>query len=190
MSGSIFQLVFVALVLGSCSGQSDECAPPTSSQLEEVIGLIFLAGDSAAAPTVNLMNSEIVCSGFGEQEGLLRQVSVIVEYTCTGYIGCPSDTATEQIESQCNGGNWTSVVGGSTDDVRLQSPIATLTTPDRDDCAFCLSPDKAVSVNAPAPDDVTHCVGQCLPLTWSILYCQLFPQLVTHHVKVSGDALD
>ena len=161
MSGSIFQLVFVALVLGSCSGQSDECAPPTSSQLEEVVGLIILAGDNAAAPDVELIDSQIVCSAFGEQEGLLRQVSVVVEYTCTGHGNCLSGTVTEQIESQCNGRSWSNNVGGSTADVRLESPTATLTTPGRDDCAFCLSPDKAVSVNAPAPDDVTHCVGQC-----------------------------
>ena len=184
---------FLALAIGACSG-SDECELPTKSQLEDVIGLIIQAGDNAVAPDVELIDHEIVCSAFGEQEGLLRQVSVVVEYTCTGHGNCLLNTATEQIETECNGGIWTNVIGGSTDDVRLESPTATLTTPGRDDCAFCLSPDKAESVelNAPTPDTVTHCVGQCLPLCMYSMIgkCCLFPQLVTHHVKVSGDALD
>ena len=162
----ILTAFLLALTVSDCYGQSS-CPSPTNAELEEVIGLIILAGDNAAAPDVELIDYEIVCSAFGEQEGLLRQVSVVVEYTCTGHGNCLSGTVIEQIESQCNGGSWSNNVGGSTDDVLLESPTATLTTPGRDDCAFCLSPDKAESVelNAPVPDDGTHCVGQCLPLT-------------------------
>ena len=159
MAASMSLLVLLAVVIVTCSGQ-DECDPPTQSQLEDVISLIIKEGDNAAAPTVDLTDYNIVCLAFGEERDRLRIVSVVVEYTCNGHARCPTGSVVEQIEAECNGGTWTDNVAGSTDDVRTQSPPATLNTSDRDDCAFCFSPTKAANSGAGGTsDNVTHCIG-------------------------------
>ena len=152
-------MLFLALAVGVSYSQNN-CLPPTPSQLEEVISDIIKEGDNAAAPTVVLTDYNIVCRAFGEEEGQLRQVSVVVEYTCTGHARCPTGSVVEQIEAECNEGAWTDNVAGGPDDVRTQLPLATLTTSDRDDCAFCFSPTKAANSGAGGTsDNVTHCIG-------------------------------
>ena len=150
-------IVFLAVGIVICSGQ-DECDPPTPSQLEDVISLIIKEGDNAAAPTVDLTDYNFVCLAFGEERDRLRIVSVVVEYTCTGHVNCQTVSGVEQIEAQCNEGAWTNVVVGSTVDVRDRMPLATLTTLS-DDCASCLSPDRAAASGAGTSDIVTHCIG-------------------------------
>ena len=150
-------IVFLAVGIVICSGQ-DECDPPTPSQLEDVISDIIREGDNAAPPTVDLTDYNIVCLAFREERDRLRIVSVVVEYTCTGHVNCQTVSGMEQIEAQCNEGNWTNVVVGSTADVRTQSPLATLNTPS-DVCASCLFPDRAVNSGAGTSDNVTHCIG-------------------------------
>ena len=157
MAASMSLLVFLAVGIVICSGQT-ECDPPTVSQLEDVISDIIRAGDNAAAPTVVLTAFNIVCLAFGEERDRLRIVSVVVEYTCTGHVNCQTVSGVEQIEAQCNEGDWTNVVVGSTADVRTQSPQATLTTLS-DVCASCLSPERAAASGAGTSDIVTHCIG-------------------------------
>ena len=42
-------------------------------------------------------------------------MSVVVQYICTNNQSFPSGTAVEQIESECNNGEWFNIVEGSID---------------------------------------------------------------------------
>ena len=80
----VFQAVVLAVMaVGVCTAQT-QCDPPTEGQLADVIARIISGGDNSAGVTVDLMEFRIICSAFGMLEGRLRQVSVVVDYTCTG----------------------------------------------------------------------------------------------------------
>ena len=161
MSSSGFTIVFLAIVVGICYCQDNECASPTNTQLQDVIGSIIEGGDNSGTAVVELMDYRLVCRAFGQQQSLLRLVSVVVQYSCTGHANCPSGTATEQIETGCVNGQWDNDVRGSSTDIRSETTEASLSTVTRDDCSFCLSPELVAANNIPNPaDSVTHCVGQ------------------------------
>ena len=151
----------VAVVVGIGYSQNDGCMSPTTSDLEAVIAKIIQGGESAALPQITLSNFNIICRAFAQQQDLLRIVSVVVEYTCTGSGNCPSGTAVEQIESGCQSGSWSNTVFGSREpsEIRTQTPGADLSTTARDDCSVCLSPQLATDQGA-TTDPVTHCVGE------------------------------
>ena len=154
-------LLVVAVVVGT--GYCQSCSPPTASDLETVLEAIIQSGDASTDPVITIADFEVVCGAYAQQEGRLRGVSVVVEYTCSGHLGCPSGTVTEQIESGCSSGSWTNNVLGTTDPSRIRtiSPTATLSTTARDDCSFCISElladDAGTGVTT---DSVTHCVGE------------------------------
>ena len=150
-------MLVVAVVAGICSCQ--DCSFPTNDDLEEVISEIIATGDSSADVVINVMRFHPVCLAFGAQQDRYRLVSVVVEYTCSGHDDCPSGTAVEQIESECNSGEWSNTVQGSVLDTRSVPPDANFTTTTREDCSFCLSPELASSIG-PTTDSVTHCVGK------------------------------
>ena len=81
----------------------------------------------------------MTCLAFGYQKDLYRAVSVVVEYTCSGNSNCPVGSVMEQIESECEDGDWclVSSVQGSVEDTRSQSPLADFSTEMREDCSFC-----------------------------------------------------
>ena len=160
-SAGLRNLLLVAIMIETGYSQDDGCMPPTTSDLEAVVAKIIQGGESGPLPVITLIRSNIVCRAFAEQEDLLRIVSVVVEYTCTGSGNCPPDTAVEQIESGCDSGSWSNTVTGSSDpaNIRTQSPVATLSTTGRDDCSFCLSTPLATDQGA-TTDTVTHCVGE------------------------------
>ena len=147
-------VLLVAVVAGICSCQ--ECSLPTNDDLEEVIANILQAPDIS---TVNVTRFHPVCLAFGQQQDLYRLVSVVVEYTCSGHTNCPSGTAVEQIESECDSGSWSNSVGGSTENTRSVPSDASFTTITREDCSFCFSPELA-SILGATTDSVTHCVGE------------------------------
>ena len=159
---SIFQYstglaVLVAVLVGT--GYSQNCMPPTTAQLESVIAAILTAEDMI--PEITLSNFTVVCRAFAQQQDLLRFVSVVVEYTCTGADTCPSETAVEQIESGCQGESWSNNVLETTSSslIRSQSPTATLTTSARDDCSYCASQALVSSqLGDYGSDTTTHCV--------------------------------
>ena len=163
--------VLVAAVVGT--SYSQDCLPPTASDLEGVISTIISFGD-AAPPTITVSDFNVVCQFFTQQEGLLRGVSAVVQYTCTGHSNCPSGTVVEQIESECGFGTdgvtvvWTNDVEGFTDPslIRSQTADATLSTTTREDCSACISPELAGFVGA-TTDSITHCVGKC------IIFCDI-----------------
>ena len=151
----------LAVVVGIVYSQ--DCSPPTASDLETVLAAIFQSGDASTNTVITITDFEVVCRAFSQQEDLLRGVSVVVEYTCDDNSNCPMGTVTEQIESGCSSGIWTNRVAGTTDPTRLRttSPTATLSTTARDDCSFCLSDLLADDAGAGVTTDpVTHCVGE------------------------------
>ena len=150
--------VLVAVVIGTVYSQ-DGCMSPTTSDLENVISAIIAAGDIGSPPLITLFNFTVVCRAFAQQQDLLRYVSVVVEYTCTGHPNCPSEVVVEQIESGCDegGGSWgiTALDFVDFSQIRSQSPDATLSTNGRNNCSVCVSPQLA----SPS-DTVTHCFGE------------------------------
>ena len=105
--------VLVAVVIGTAYSQENGCMSPTTNDLESVISAILAVGESGSPPLITLSNFTVVCRAFAQQQDLLRSVSVVVEYTCTGADTCPSGTAVEQIESGCQSGSWSNIVFGS-----------------------------------------------------------------------------
>ena len=150
-----------ATVLGALPCAYQQCFPPEVEDLEGVVASIVQIGDGSQMPVVDLTSFNVVCRAYSSQEGLLRYVSVVVNYTCTGHSNCPPDTAVEQIESGCQGGSWTDTVSGSSEpsEIRTQTPEADLSTTARDDCSVCFSPLLATDQGA-TTDPVTHCVGE------------------------------
>ena len=154
-----FKILFVAIVAGICSCQ--ECTLPTSGDLEDVIADIIEADDSSSTPNVNVMSFHPVCLALDDVQDRYRTVSVLVEYRCTGNPSCPSGTVVEQIESECDNGDWSYLVQGSPEFTRSQTSEASFLTSTREDCAFCVSPELDVEAGLSlSPDSVTHCVGE------------------------------
>ena len=186
----MLNLVLVAAtVAGICSCQT--CIIPTNEDLQDVIEEIFRAEDASSTPTVTVIRFHPVCLALDDVQDRYRAVSVLVEYTCTGNPSCPSGTVVEQIESQCDNGEWSNVVLGSTEFTRSQTTEASFSTSTREVCLFCVSPELEPFI-AYITDSVTHCVGEYMSLDTSTLHRQLpllcvFPQPVTH--LVSWDVL-
>ena len=159
-NASVKFFLALAVVVGIVYCQ--DCSPPNASDLETFLAAIIQSGDASTDPVITIADFEVVCRAFSQQEDLLRGVSVVVEYTCTGHANCPMGTITEQIESSCSSGRWTNNVAGATDPSRIRttSPTATLSTTARDDCSFCLSELLADDAGVGTPDSVTHCVGE------------------------------
>ena len=151
--------VVVACIVGLASCQGD-CAFPTNDNVESVISLIFPIADSPTTSTVTVLEFQPLCLAHSQRRNRYRFFSVLVRYTCEGNANCPSGTALEQIDSQCNNnGEWINSVQGSTGNSRRTDPTATLSTTTREDCRFCFSTDLASTLSR-TTDDVTHCVGE------------------------------
>ena len=179
MPSTVF-VVLLALfaVVERGSAENNGCPEPQVTDIETVIALIIQAGDASAPPDITLLNSNVVCRVFGEQQGLLRGVSVVVEYTCTGHSNCQTDTVVEQIESGCPSGDWSNTVGGTTATNFIRSPLdgASLSTTAREDCSRCFSTQLANDAGI-STDPVTHCVGECISIQPVSI-----PSLVSHRM--------
>ena len=117
-----------------------KCSLPTNDDLEQVI---IRFGDNSSLPTVTVYSdvSSSLSRILSTTRSLPRRVScggVHMLWTCS------SDTAVEQIESECNGEVWSNTMQGSVLDTRSVSPDASFTTTTREDCSFCLSPELAI----------------------------------------------
>ena len=151
-------LLVVGLIVRPAFCQMD-CPGITEAALENVIRNNIPTGDNPATPTIDVLDFHPVCLAYSQERDRYRFVSVVVEYTCTGNARCPSGTAVEQFDSQCSSGTWSHIVLGDADNIRTESPTATLSTTTREDCAFCLSPATADTFSL-TTDTVTHCVGK------------------------------
>ncbi|CAI8041015.1 hypothetical protein GBAR_LOCUS22791, partial [Geodia barretti] len=156
-SATFHQLLLVAVIMVGTSSQQHYCSYPSSTELESVIAAIIASGDAAAKPTITLLDFNPVCRSFTDRQDLLRGVSVVVQYTCSGHSSCRSGTAVEQIESGCESGQWSIRVEGSTSFTRSESTEASLSTTAREDCSACASPELTNTLDI-TTDSVTHCV--------------------------------
>ena len=164
-------VLVVATVAGICSCQM--CTLPTNGDLEGVIENIIESDDGSSTPTVNVMSFHPVCLAFDEVEDRYRFVSVVVEYTCSDNPSCPPGPAVEQIESECDDGDWSYIVFGVPVHTRSPTPEANFSTSTRQDCVFCVSPELDVASELHfSPDNVTHCVGESV--TTLHLYLELY----------------
>ena len=165
----VFALALVASFVGHGYCQLD-CALPEASDIKSAMADSILNGDSASPPTITITSFEILCLALSEERGRYRGYSVLVEYTCNGYVDCPTGIAVEQFEGECesDNGTWSGSVSAGTSFTRTQSPTAEFdVTIHREDCSICFSPEKGDDENVLPPftiDPDTHCVGECIAL--------------------------
>ena len=157
----LLAVALVALLVASVSCQELDCAFPTNSDIQSIMGAAIRSADSPADPTITLIGDfHTVCLAFSRQKDRYRAISVLVQYTCEDNSNCPSGTVTEQFEAECNDNNeWTNRVLGSTVLTRTLSPSATTSTERREDCSFCANPEKAMGFDI-STDVETHCIGE------------------------------
>ena len=154
--------LIVVLTASGVSGQMD-CPEFTEAELENVITNHIATGDNPEPPTLDILRFRPVCLAYSQERDRYRFVSVVVKYNCTDNANCPSGTAVEQFDSQCNGGTWRHSVLGDVDNTHTENPTADISTTTREDCALCLSPATAAGLGL-ATDNVTHCVGMFIML--------------------------
>ena len=154
-------VALVSLLVASVSCQELDCAFPTNSDIESIIGDALQNADTPVEPTITLIGDfHTVCLAFSRQKDRYRGISVLVQYTCEDNSNCPSGTVTEQFEAECNDNNeWTHRVLGDTENIRTMSPTATNSTERREDCSFCASPEKVMGFGV-TTDTETHCIGE------------------------------
>ena len=107
---------------------------------------------------ITIRNINYVCLVSGTFSGTYKILSVVVEYTCAGFLVCPSVMPLSQYDFSCNSsGMWED---GLNQHFHRDVADAGLTTPNRTECSFCVAPDHPLLAAIPLPyDDVTHCVG-------------------------------
>ena len=158
---TIVAVLIVVLTASGASSQID-CPEITEAELETVIKDGIPEHRDLGTPTVDVLDFHPVCLAYGPERDRYRYVSVVVEYTCTGNSeesNCPTGTAVEQFDSQCNGGKWSHSVQSNVDIARTVNPTANFSTTTREDCAFCFPPTLATSLSL-ITDPVTHCLGR------------------------------
>ena len=148
------------LVIAIEIGFSQDCTPPETKDLKILLEDIIGGGNSAATPNITLADFKVVCRSYGKQQDLLRAVSVVIEYICSGHDNCPvAAPALEQIDFECIRGQWSNSVLGMTANTRSTNPEASFTTTSREDCAQCIAPELAKKFSF-ITDSITHCRGQ------------------------------
>lgn len=159
--------VFLLIVLSSPSaiqGQfssAGDCAELQSSDLgnittESQVGLLAdtlrVVGRDGITPSVQILESNVVCLSQGSVKDTYSTVSVVVRYTADGI------EYTSQVEYMCDGGVW----GFSSlfPAVVNNSLVGTLTSPVRTDCILCTGSTIDIDIT-----EVEHCLGTCMTAT-------------------------
>jgi len=128
--------------------------------LETEMSEAIITGDSPSTPTITVLRNHTVCLSVGPTRGKFSSISLVIEYTCTGNVFCPSGQAVEQYDFGCNNmGEWFFGQFSNFDDGREENPEANFTTTLRTDCGACF-PVHPDTVNPPTIDPVTHCHGR------------------------------
>ena len=142
-------------------GQQGNCPTlPDETILETLISNnihILNAGD---IPNVRIHDFNYVCLASGEFKDTFRGLSVVVSYDCSGSQLCPSASPVSQFDFTCTSNNmWSDIIFATSEFSRVDVPEADLTTPNRSNCSFCVSPHHH-TVNIPLSyDTITHCIG-------------------------------
>ena len=154
--------LIIATLVGICSS-SEMCTFPATADVQGVIKEMIKLGDNSTEPTINVMVFHPLCRAFDEIEDRLRFVSLWVRYTCTGNSNCPLGQLPEQIDSECIDGSWHYVVWNTPQYSRSQNTEASFSTPTREDCAFCVSPELLIITDQSEHhelDSITHCISK------------------------------
>ena len=158
----IHLLAFVLLLLRSSPGrgQFDNCpmveqseigdtsAPTGSGLLAEALAFTT----SNQAPTVQLLQVNVVCLAQGSVNGTYRSTSLIATYREAGGI-----EGITQLHLQCIAGVWSTMNFGSGATAASVPTGGSLTTALRTDCFLCSSPSLGGS-----PSAEQHCIGNVL----------------------------
>ena len=140
-------------------GQNNCRDLPSNSDLEELMAVTYTTSDNPTAPSITIQELNYVCLVSGEFRDTFRTFSVVARYECVG-VQCDSMTQS-QYEFTCRNNEWIGTVSGTLEFSRTTPSDAALTTSNRTDCAFCISPSHP---NLPDTildryDPVRHCIG-------------------------------
>ena len=122
---------------------------------------VLQAGDNPQPPNVQLFVSNIVCLATGPTRERYRSVSLVANFSCSGAVCNNSNVASQvaQFHFECILGAWTASSQGSTDFLRTDSPVGTLSTALRRDCSLCIDP---MQLPQQLVDQSTHCLRKCI----------------------------
>ena len=145
---------------------------PEQDTLEEVIADSINAGFTFfTPPIINIIDLNYVCVVSGTLRDTYRIVSVVVRYSCLGFL-CPAGTLLSQYDVSCNSeGMW---VDGLNQHFHRDIADADLATPNRTECSFCVAPNHPLLATIALPyDDTTHCVGMSVHVQYNSSWTQL-----------------
>jgi hypothetical protein len=135
--------------------QGGDCSPLVGEDLGDLDSLnrtgLISASLSSQPAELQLLDYHIVCVAQGTERDTWRMVSGVATFMLTGGIN-----STVQFHFQCenDGSAWSNTVINSTEYVlTTSSPNATFDTPNRTDCALCVSPEQESDA-----DNDQHCV--------------------------------
>ena len=136
------------------------------------MAVTFKSDDNPTPPNITILELNYVCFSSGMFRGTYRGISFVSSYECVG-ARCPSSPALSQFDFSCSDdGMWIRDVLGTSEFSRQTVADATLTTPNRTDCSFCVSPTHPqVPSFVQRLDNTTHCVGIISPsftVDWNI----------------------
>ena len=122
---------------------------------------VLQPGDDPQLPNVQLFVSNIVCLATGPTRERYRSVSLIANFSCSG-AACNNNNVAWQVAQfhfECIQGAWSASLQGSTDFLRTDSPVGTLSTALRRDCSLCIDP---MQLPQQLVDQSTHCLRKCM----------------------------
>ena len=169
-SFAALSLAALALLVSSQYAQSqlDSCPTlPDPTVLEKLIRNNIAGSEGGRPPAslaVTVRKLNYVCLVSGVFRDTYRKLSVVVSYDCSGSILCPSASPVSQFDFTCNSeGMWEDDIFGTSDFSRRDVADASLTTPNRTNCSFCIAPNHPVlgflaGITRPY-DETTHCIG-------------------------------
>ena len=163
MRSAVFITALAVVHVSNLASAQRDCGYPTTNDITVLIRNTLSSGDAFSLPAVNISSFQPLCLAYSRLQYRYRGLSVLVRYTCTDSSVCPlgGGELVEQFESACENGVWSNRILGSTADTRTRAPTASFETVLREDCAYCLSPELALSVGVPAtPNRQHHCVGE------------------------------
>ena len=160
---SIVPIFVILLLCPYAFAQDGVCRDlPTNSELETLMSDTYRESDNPDPPDISIIELNYVCLVSGEFRMTFGTVSFVALYNCSG-VQC-DPVVQSQYDLTCDDGTWVSTVAGTSEFSRTSPADGNLTTPVRDDCAFCISPTHPSLPAFPdllvRYDPITHCFGR------------------------------
>ena len=174
-----FAVLSLAALVSNQYAQSqlDNCPTlPDPTILENLIRNSIAGSEGSSPPAslaVNVRKFNYVCLVSGVFRDTFKRLSVVVSYDCSGSTLCPSASPVSQFDFTCNSeGLWEDDIFGTSDFSRRDTADASLTTPSRTNCSFCIAPSHPVltfvaGISLPY-DETTHCIGMYFNTCWDL----------------------